>query len=140
MRSSLKPSRPTALKKDEERIERLIQSRDGEENVFDLRKSMQDELMDRVAIFRNGQDLQKAVDNLQSSMTGPKGSGSIRWSGGQSGTGLAIRFKGMVRLALCVAYGALVRTESRGCHAREDYPERNDRDWLKRTRHLEGRG
>jgi fumarate reductase flavoprotein subunit len=46
---------------------------------------------------------------------------------------LAIRFKSMVRLTLCIAYGALVRTESRGCHAREDYPERNDREWLKRT-------
>jgi len=39
----------------------------------------------------------------------------------------------MVRLALCVAYGALQRTESRGCHAREDYDARNDKDWLNRT-------
>ena len=46
---------------------------------------------------------------------------------------LALRFPGMVRLALCIAAGALARTESRGCHAREDFPERNDRDWLKRT-------
>jgi len=39
----------------------------------------------------------------------------------------------MLKLALCVAYGALQRTESRGAHYREDYPQRNDRDWLKRT-------
>jgi fumarate reductase flavoprotein subunit len=36
-------------------------------------------------------------------------------------------------LALCVAYGALVRTESRGAHFRQDHPRRNDAEWLKRT-------
>lgn len=39
----------------------------------------------------------------------------------------------MLKLALCVACGALARTESRGAHFRDDFPERNDRDWLKRT-------
>jgi fumarate reductase flavoprotein subunit len=46
---------------------------------------------------------------------------------------MALKVEGMVKLALCVAYGALKRTESRGAHTREDFPERNDRDWLKRT-------
>ena len=39
----------------------------------------------------------------------------------------------MLRLALCVAYGALTRTESRGAHFRQDYPRRNDAEWLHRT-------
>jgi fumarate reductase flavoprotein subunit len=39
----------------------------------------------------------------------------------------------MIKIALTAAYGALLRTESRGAHSREDYPERNDKDWLKRT-------
>ena len=39
----------------------------------------------------------------------------------------------MLKLAVTVAYGALVRTESRGAHFREDYPRRNDAEWLKRT-------
>jgi fumarate reductase flavoprotein subunit len=39
----------------------------------------------------------------------------------------------MIKLALTVAYGAHVRTESRGAHFREDYPRRNDQEWLKRT-------
>ncbi len=39
----------------------------------------------------------------------------------------------MLRLALTIAYGALQRTESRGSHYREDYPRRDDVNWLKRT-------
>ena len=46
---------------------------------------------------------------------------------------LALKIQGMLRLALCVAYGALQRTESRGCHAREDFEARNDQSWLNRT-------
>ena len=46
---------------------------------------------------------------------------------------VALKIKGMAKLALCAAYAALQRTESRGCHAREDFEARNDRDWLKRT-------
>ncbi|OQY43934.1 MAG: fumarate reductase flavoprotein subunit, partial [Desulfobacteraceae bacterium 4572_87] len=53
------------LLKDRERIDRLIHCRDGKENVFEVRNAMQDELMDHVGIFRNGKDLQTAVDNLQ---------------------------------------------------------------------------
>ena len=45
----------------------------------------------------------------------------------------ALRLKGMLRLALVTARGALERTESRGAHFRTDYPLRNDVDWLKRT-------
>jgi len=45
----------------------------------------------------------------------------------------AYRVRRMLKLALCVTYGALQRTESRGAHFREDFPERNDRDWLRRT-------
>ena len=43
------------------------------------------------------------------------------------------RIQRMLKLALCVAYGALQRQESRGAHSRQDYPLRNDKNWLKRT-------
>jgi fumarate reductase flavoprotein subunit len=123
-----------ALVKNQKRIDGVISGRAGHENVFEIRNAMQDELMERVGIFRNGKDLQKAVDNLQgfherSKRVGLRSNGR----GANPELSLALKIQSMVRLALCVAYGALKRSESRGCHAREDYEARNDRDWLKRT-------
>jgi len=45
----------------------------------------------------------------------------------------AYRVQKMLKVALCIAYGALTRTESRGAHYRQDFPRRNDAEWLKRT-------
>jgi fumarate reductase flavoprotein subunit len=123
-----------AVVSQQERIDGLISGKDGNENVYEIRNAMQDELMDRVGIFRNGSDLQKAVDNLQeiyarAQQVGLRSNGI----GVNPELTLALKIQGMVKLALCTAYGALQRTESRGCHAREDYEARNDRDWWNRT-------
>lgn len=117
----------------EDRIARL--KKGTGENCYQLRNAMQDVMMEYVGIFRNGRDLQTGVDKLQDILERTK---NMKLAGrgvqGQDGElAMALRVPGMVRLALCVAYGALQRTESRGAHAREDFPERNDRDWLKRT-------
>ena len=123
-----------AFNKDQERIDRLISGKNGDENVFVILKAMQDELTDRVGIFRNGKDLQTAVDNLQEIYARSKKVSLLsNGLGGNPELSLTLKIQGMVKLSLCVAYGALMRTESRGCHAREDYTARNDRDWLKRT-------
>lgn len=45
----------------------------------------------------------------------------------------AYRVQRMLKLALCVTYGALQRKESRGAHSRQDYPLRDDKNWLNRT-------
>jgi fumarate reductase flavoprotein subunit len=123
-----------ALKRDQARIDRIISCKDGKENVFHIRNAIQDELMDRVGIFRNNKDLQKAVNNLQEIHERAKKVGlHSNGIGANPELALALKIQGMARLALCVAYAALKRTESRGCHAREDFEARNDRDWLKRT-------
>ena len=122
-----------ALRGVEQRIENL--KKGTGDDCYTLRNEMQDAMMEYVGIFRNGKDLQKGVDTLQDILERTK---NMRLAGkGQRGQdaemAMALRVPGMVRLALTIAYGALQRTESRGAHAREDYPERNDRDWLKRT-------
>ena len=123
-----------AVTKQEERIKNLISGKNGNEKVFEIRNLMQDELMERVGIFRNGTDLQKAVDNLQEIYSRAQKVGlRSNGTGADPELGLALKIEGMVKLALCTAYAALKRTESRGCHAREDYEARNDRDWWNRT-------
>jgi fumarate reductase flavoprotein subunit len=122
------------VKKQEQRLKDLIGGKNGKENAYAVRNAMQTELMDKVGIFRNAADLQSAVENLQviherAQKIGLQSSAA----GANPELIMALRVPAMVRLALCAAYGALMRTESRGAHAREDFPERNDRDWLKRT-------
>jgi succinate dehydrogenase / fumarate reductase flavoprotein subunit len=51
-----------------------------------------------------------------------------------------VELAGMIDVALATAAGALARTESRGSHARTDYPTRDDKDWLKHTLAYAGAG
>ena len=90
--------------------------------------------MDDVGIFRNAKDLQNGVDRLLELAERAKHiglHGSVK--GFTPELSMALRVPGMIKLALCTAYGALQRTESRGAHTREDFPARNDAEWLTRT-------
>jgi len=122
------------LKDEQEKLEILIH-KDGGEDSFELREAMEKIMMDDVGIFRNGKDLQKAVDELQVLLKRSRNITVHRSQSLAANPALvnAYRTQKMIKVALSVAYGALLRTESRGAHAREDYPERNDKEWLNRT-------
>ena len=115
------------------KIEELVNSSGGE-SAFSIRDEMEEIMMEKVGIFRNGKDLKEAVDQLQELL---KRSRNITLKSKSTGSNpelvAAYRVQKMLKLALCVALGAEQRTESRGAHAREDFPERNDREWLKRS-------
>ncbi len=117
-----------------DRIAALIERRNGRENVYEVRNAMQEALMDGCFVFRNGKDLEKCVETLKevyerAGKVGLRSDGK----GANYEVSSALKIKGQVKLALCIATAALARTESRGSHTREDYPERNDREWLTRT-------
>jgi fumarate reductase flavoprotein subunit len=121
------------LERESARVDAVIDRADGE-NAWDLKAAMQKIMMDRVGIFRDGENLGRAVDELRDLLARSRRI-AIRNKTRASNPELveALRVPRMIKLALTVAKGALERTESRGAHSREDYPERNDRDWLKRT-------
>jgi Succinate dehydrogenase/fumarate reductase, flavoprotein subunit len=88
----------------------------------------------KVGIFRRGKDLEQAVDQLQALLVRSRNIGvRSRAAGANPELVTAYRTQKMLKLALAVAYGAFTRTESRGAHFREDFPRRNDAEWLKRT-------
>ncbi|MBF0202023.1 MAG: fumarate reductase flavoprotein subunit [Desulfamplus sp.] len=121
------------MDREDRKISNLL-GRDKGENPFELKKEMQQIMMDKVGIFRNETDLAQAVEELKVLHQRSKNIAlKHRISSSNPELVEAIRVPKMIRLAQCVAYGAMLRKESRGAHAREDYPERNDRDWLKRT-------
>jgi fumarate reductase flavoprotein subunit len=121
------------VRREQHDIDELLSS-GGNQNAAALLVEMQQLMTDKVGIFREQSQLEQAVDGLQGLLARSRQVGL-----GSSSAAVnpelvtAYRLRRMLKLALCVAYGALQRTESRGAHYREDYPQRNDRDWLKRT-------
>ncbi len=106
----------------------------GTEDAAALKVRMQEIMTAKVGIFRDGPVLEQAVDELQQLLVRSRKIG-LRHKGGGANPELATayRVQKMLKLALCVAYGAYARTESRGAHFRQDFPRRNDAEWLKRT-------
>jgi fumarate reductase flavoprotein subunit len=106
----------------------------GAEDATALRIAMQEIMTAKVGIFRRGKALEQAVDELQKLLVRSRSIG-LRYKARGANPELvtAYRVQRMLKLALAIAYGAYTRTESRGAHFREDYPRRNDAEWLKRT-------
>ncbi len=106
----------------------------GGESAFELVKLMQETMTAKVGIFRDGPPLAEAVATLQQlQQRAARITLRNRAPGPNPELVAAYRLRRMLKLALCVAYGALQRTESRGAHFRADFPRRNDQDWMRRT-------
>jgi fumarate reductase flavoprotein subunit len=121
------------LQREQAKLDMLIDGR-GTENAALLMAEMQHIMTAQVGIFRSGGRLEEAVGELQKLLLRSRNIG-LRYQARGANPELvtAYRVQKMLKLALCVAYGALERTESRGAHFREDFPRRNDAQWLKRT-------
>jgi fumarate reductase flavoprotein subunit len=116
------------------KLDRLVSGADGDEDASILKAAMQNVMTAKVGIFRTGAELASAVDDLQGLLDRSRRIGlRNKAAGANPELATAYRVRKMLKLALCVAHGASVRTESRGAHFREDFPRRDDAQWLKRT-------
>jgi fumarate reductase flavoprotein subunit len=129
---------PTALIREAVEAERarldVLLRGGGSERADALKIEMQQIMTDKVGIFRTGADLEEAVHRLQGLLVRSRSIGlRHRADGPNPELVTAYRTQKMLKVALCIATGALARTESRGAHFREDFPRRDDSHWLKRT-------
>jgi len=122
-----------AVEREQGKLDALLAGK-GKESAPALKEQMQSLMTDKVGIFRTGEKLQQAVDTLQELLVRSRNIVvPYKAVGANPELVTAYRTQKMIKLALTIAYGALVRTESRGAHFRNDHPRRNDAEWLKRT-------
>jgi fumarate reductase flavoprotein subunit len=107
---------------------------EGTEDIFRIKNRMQLLMDEKVGIFRDGIRLQEAVIELEELLKKTKHINvKSKERAGNPELEEAYRVPRMLKIALCVAQGALQRTESRGAHYREDFLKRDDANWLNRT-------
>ena len=110
-------------------IERLTQlaSGSGRENLEQLYQSLKQTMWDKVGVIRRKQSLEDARREIAALREQLKAAALTDYRQLLP----AIKLANMLTIAEMVCRAALTRTESRGAHYRTDYPEEDDRQWLK---------
>jgi succinate dehydrogenase / fumarate reductase flavoprotein subunit len=122
-----------ALTKEEE-IQKELLGKRGNENVHALYDEVADWMVRYASVKRDNPDLEKTLDKIK----------EIRERYAHIGLGdqgsclnqtyvFAHQFKAMLEIALIIVKGALLRNEFRGAHYKPEFPDRDDKNWLKTT-------
>lgn len=119
------------LQEEEKRVVQIV-AQDGTENPYKIREAMQNIMEDDAGIVRKEKDLESALSKIKELKKRYKhiniNQKNLVFSNELTNT---LELGAMLELAEAVLVSAKARKESRGAHVRTDYPERDDKNFLK---------
>jgi succinate dehydrogenase / fumarate reductase flavoprotein subunit len=122
------------FKNEEKRIFEDLINKNGSESLYKIKTELRDTFDKNVGVFRTQEGLETAFNQVIELKTRFLNIG-IKDKSRAFNTDLttALEVENLLDLAEVFVHGALVRTESRGGHARRDFTTRDDENWLKHT-------
>ena len=111
-----------------------IRNADGDKGTAELRLSMQKTMQSKCAVFRTEKTLKEGVEEIRKTYDGLS-SLSVKDKSLIFNTDLVetLEFDNLIRQAVATVDSAYHRKESRGAHAREDFPKRDDQKFMQHT-------
>jgi len=124
-----------AEQKRQEDINAKLMKADGNENPFLLWRELGDIMTKNCTVIRHNKNLQETDARLVELLERyQKVNLSDRTQWANTTIAFTRQLYNMLQLARVIAQGAAMRDESRGAHYKPDFPERDDKNWLKTTK------